>query len=215
MSTTIDPWELGDAWQLEEGPDGEVEQSVQLPPFIPVVQPAISAEEVARLNEPAAIICILCGQSFETNGILRVCKTCWNGLITAPKVHLRLEGSEQFEQGVVTWDHGNIGSLPHDKDAVPIGIWGKYGMEGEKLTYWVSLCKPVEAIHDMMTQFSAALRDRQSLFNAQIKYSSTTIDNTGTGYKKYSKSTRPVVAPKPVVQPIVSAADKLRSFLGR
>jgi hypothetical protein len=253
--STIDPWELVDEWQLEEGPDGELEQDAQtwgehtaetdkivqqavdndlgfnktnLPPyaftpdFVPVIQPAISIEEANRLNYASlgTLTCVICGKSFETRGILRVCTPCWDELKTMPKVYLHLVDSEKYEQGVVTWDHGNIGSQPHDPEAIPIGIWGKYGMEGEKLTYWVSLCKPVEAIHDMMTQFQAAVSERAALFKAQIKYADKTIDETGTGYKpQYTKSVRrvskPVATPAPIIEPELSAADKMKKFLGR
>jgi hypothetical protein len=214
MENKIDPWELSDPWQLEEGPDGEVNQ-------IEVEQTIAKPQQIVPIIESDTITCILCGTSFETKGLLRVCTPCWNGLISAPKVHLHLIDSDKYEQGVVTWDHGNIGGSPYDKDAVPIGVWGKYGMEGEKLSYWVSLCQPIEAIHDMMTQFQAAVSSNRALFNAQIKYGDRDIDNTGTGYKPYSKSGRSKSAPKPAPQPYVppaapiSASDKLKNFLGR
>jgi hypothetical protein len=210
-----DPWQLVDEWQLEEGPDGEIEEST----FVPVIKPAIPIEEVNSLNDASleTLTCVICGKQFDTKGILRVCTPCWDELKTMPKVYLHLVDSEKYDQGVVTWDHGNIGSQPHDPSAVPIGIWGKYGAEGEKLTYWVSLCKPVEAIHDMMTQFQAAVSERAALFKAQIRYADNTLDNSGTGYK-FTKTVRrsAPTAPKPIPPVVpVSAADKLKNFLGR
>jgi hypothetical protein len=221
----IKAWILEDEWELENETDdtGLTIMSgfnqTNLPPygfkpdFVPVAQSTFSAEEIARLSEPATIICGLCGKPFETQGILRICTPCWNNLATFPKVHLRLEESDKYEQGVVVWDHNSIGGEPFDKEAVPVGVWGKYGTEGTKLTFWVSLCKPIEAVHDMMTQFQAQVRDNRALFNAQLKYSSRKIDETGTGYKpQYSKSRSkaPVVTP----QPELSAAEKMRKFLG-
>lgn len=226
----IKAWILEDEWELENETDdtgltimsgfNQDNPPVILypPPFVPVIQPAISAEEVTRLNEPVTLTCGLCGKPFETHGILRICTPCWYNLVSVPQVHLRLEESDKQEQGVVVWDHNSIGGRPFDKNAVPVGVWGKYGMEGEKLTYWVSLCKPIEAIHDMMTQFAAQIRENRALWNAQITYAPRTIDETGTGYKpQYSKSkskprVTPVVAPP---QPPMSAADKLKNFLGK
>jgi hypothetical protein len=193
-----DTWRLEDEWKLEEE---------ELP------------ETLDSTLEPVIKICALCGGEVPGGGILRICTPCWNTLTNEPKVHLRLEGSDTANQGVVVWDHNSIGAEPHDKNPVAVGVWGKYGAEGTSLTYWVSLCKPIEAIHDMMTQFNAAIREQQSLFNAQIRYGATTIDNSGTGYKS-TYTTKPrarVVKHAEVSQPEapVSAADKLKNFLGR
>lgn len=119
--------------------------------------------------------CAICGE-FNITGVLRVCDACWKNLYTVPQVHLRLMDSDKYKAGVVVWDHNSIGSIPYDPNPVAVGVWGMYGMDGTNLTYWVSLCKPIEAIHDMMTQFTMHIREDNDKWTAEY---SKGVDSTG------------------------------------
>jgi len=77
------------------------------------------------------------------------------------KAHLVLEGSNQFEWGVVKDCRGCVNFIP--EDAVIVGTWNKYGNG----VFWVSITTPVEALVDRATQLFAELakkrREQESL----------------------------------------------------
>ncbi len=68
-----------------------------------------------------------------------------------PKAHLILEGSEQFEWGVVKDCHGCINYVPEGSEVV--GVWHKYGSG----TFWVSLLTPLKALEDLAVQLHVKL----------------------------------------------------------
>lgn len=75
-----------------------------------------------------------------------------------PKAHLVLEGSDQFEWGLVKDCHGLINMIPDDAEVV--GVWNKYasGPEGN-LTFWVSLQTSLNALEDRATQLYKELAE--------------------------------------------------------
>lgn len=80
-----------------------------------------------------------------------------------PKAHLILEGSDQFEWGVVKDCKGCINFVP--EDAVAVGTWNKY-RDG---VFWVSLTTPIEALRDRATQLFAELaRNREKQIAAGV-----------------------------------------------
>ena len=159
-------------------------------------------------TEPKPRVCAICNIS-AVDGMLRVCNDCWNKLTCQPKVHLRLEDSDHQISGVVMWDHNSIGASPHDLNPIPVGIWGKYGVEGQPQTYWVSLCKPIEAIHDMMTQLYAHIRDDNVKWGATY---SKTIDTSGATPGYSTRRVHTVKEPEQPVEPAIDPAfDSLRA----
>jgi hypothetical protein len=86
-----------------------------------------------------------------------------------PKAHLVLEGSADFEWGVVKDCHGNINIIPGE-DAEIVGTWNKYatGPDG-KLTFWVSLQTSIEALQDRATQLYAELAAGRENAMAKMK----------------------------------------------
>lgn len=71
------------------------------------------------------------------------------------KAHLVLEGSNEFEWGVVKDCKGNVNFIPEDAEVV--GTWNKYGNG----VFWVSITTPVEALVDRATQLFAELAKRR------------------------------------------------------
>lgn len=72
------------------------------------------------------------------------------------KAHIVLEGSEQYEWGVVKDCHGCINHIPEDAEIV--GTWCKYS-DG---TFWVSLETPIQALQDKATILVAELAKRRA-----------------------------------------------------
>lgn len=138
-------------------------------------------------------LCAICNEN-EVEGIFRVCNDCVNTLKTLPKIHLRLAKSSTERSGVVLWEHNAIGAAPYDNNPEAVGIWGVYGSPPDKLEFWVSLCKPIEAIHDMMTQLYLKIDADTKAFMAEYpRRTNTDGINTPLRSRQVRKIPEPVV----------------------
>lgn len=132
--------------------------------------------------------CMVCGGECDT----LVCKKCLEKSQYQAKAHLVLEGSEQFEWGVVKDCGRSVNYIPEDAEVV--GTWSRYGGG----TFWVSLETHLQALQDkavlLISELAARRQEELKRFGAP-------------------KPTRRVSKPKEPAAP--SVFDELRTSLNQ
>jgi len=111
-------------------------------------------------TEVSKQLCALCGtEPVDYNGY--ICKGCLAKAQYQEKANLVLEGSEQYEWGLVKLTPGTINHVPAESELV--GTWHRYGTG----TYWVSLVMDAKTLSDRATLLHAEV-DRRRVENLPL-----------------------------------------------